>query len=163
MEILGRTLGATRDLVRGPTGRSNDIAQRLSPRKARRSEPALSSRNSLARGRRAQTIAERRLACIARFVAQLLLDADELIVLGDAVGARQRARLDLAGIGGDRDIGDGVVLRLARAMRNYGRVARALSHCHGLERFRQRADLVDLDQDRVGNLLANALRQAIGV
>src|SRR5262245_27528344 len=40
-------------------------------------------------------------ARIARCLAQALLDAEELVVLRDAVGARQGAGLDLPRIGGD--------------------------------------------------------------
>src|SRR3954451_10451867 len=65
-------------------------------------------------------------AGIPRLVAQLLLDADQLIVFGDAVGARERAGLDLAGVGGNSDVGDGVVLGFAGAMRDHGRVGGAL-------------------------------------
>ena len=40
-----------------------------------------------------------------------------------------------------------------------GAVARALGQLDGLERLGQRADLVDLDEDRVGEPLADALLQ----
>src|SRR5436190_24385118 len=42
-----------------------------------------------------------RIPCL---IPQLLLDADQLVVLGDAVGARQRAGLDLSGVGGNRNV-----------------------------------------------------------
>src|SRR4051794_10070606 len=53
---------------------------------------------------------ERRPPRIARHRAQLLLDPDQLVVLGEAVGARQAAGLDLPAIGGDGEVGDGRVL-----------------------------------------------------
>jgi hypothetical protein len=46
-------------------------------------------------------------AGIGRFHAEFLLDADQLVVLGEPVGTRQRAGLDLSAIGGDGQIGDG--------------------------------------------------------
>ena len=46
-------------------------------------------------------------------VAQLLFDAEELVVLGHTVGAGQGAGLDLAAVGGHCDVGDGSVLGLA--------------------------------------------------
>ncbi len=46
---------------------------------------------------------------------KLLLDPQELVVLGQAVRARQRAGLDLAALGGDREIGDRCILGLAGA------------------------------------------------
>src|SRR5688572_19625714 len=49
-------------------------------------------------------------------LGQLLFDAQQLVVLGDAVGPAQRAGLDLGGGGGHGDVGDGRVLGLAGAM-----------------------------------------------
>ena len=45
-------------------------------------------------------------------------------------------------------------------MRHHRRVAGALRHVHGVERLGQRADLVDLDQDRIGDALLDALASA---
>jgi hypothetical protein len=45
--------------------------------------------------------------------AQLFLYAQDLIVLGDAVGAGRRAGLDLAGAHGDDEVGDEGVLRFS--------------------------------------------------
>jgi hypothetical protein len=42
-----------------------------------------------------------------------LFNAEQLVVFRDAIGAARRARLNLAGIGGDREIGDKRVFRLA--------------------------------------------------
>ena len=47
--------------------------------------------------------------------AELFLDPEQAVVLGNAIRARRSARLDLAGIGGDREIGDRRVLGLARS------------------------------------------------
>ena len=60
---------------------------------------------------------------IRRLGAQLLLDAQQLVVLRDAVRARGRARLDLPGAERDREVGDRRVLGLARAVRHDRRVA----------------------------------------
>src|SRR5207342_3389054 len=49
---------------------------------------------------------------IAGITPQLLLDPEQLVVLGDTVAAAQRARLDLRCGGGDRDVGDGRVFGL---------------------------------------------------
>ena len=45
-------------------------------------------------------------------VAQFFLDAEELVVLGHAVGAAQGTGLDLAAVGGHGDVGDGGILGL---------------------------------------------------
>src|SRR5690606_5569449 len=88
-------------------------------------------------------------AGVGRAIAQLLLDPQQLVVLGHPVAAAQRTGLDLGGGGGHGNIGDGGVLGLARAARDHGRVLRRVGHGDGLEGFGQGADLVDLDQDRV--------------
>ena len=41
-------------------------------------------------------------------LAELFFDAEQLVVLRDAVGAAGRAGFDLAGAGGDCDVGDEV-------------------------------------------------------
>jgi hypothetical protein len=51
-----------------------------------------------------------------RLFAELFVDAEELVVLGDAIAAGGRAGLDLAAVGGDGDVGDGRVFRLAAAV-----------------------------------------------
>src|SRR5579862_4930250 len=73
--------------------------------------------------------------------AQLLLDAEEPIVLRDALGSRRRARLDLSRSRRHRQVGDERVLRLARAMRHDGAPARARRQRDRVERLGERADL----------------------
>ena len=82
--------------------------------------------------------------------AQLLLDAQQAVVLGDALRARQRAGLDLARAHGDRQVGDEGVLGLARAVRDDRRPAVAVRHLDRLQRLGQRADLVHLHEHAVG-------------
>ena len=74
-----------------------------------------------------------------------------------------RARLDLPAVGRDREVGDGDVFGLTAAVRHHRGVAGAAREQHGVERLRQRADLVDLDQDRVRHAALDALREAGGV
>src|SRR5437899_2534362 len=90
-------------------------------------------------------------AGVHRPLAQLLLDPEQLVVLRDAVAPRRRAGLDLARAERDREVGDRRVLGLARAVRHHGRVAVLVREPHGLDRLGQRPDLVDLDEDRVGD------------
>src|SRR3712207_4062371 len=52
---------------------------------------------------------------VARGRAELLLDADELVVLGQAVGAAEGSGLDLTAVGRHREVGDGGVLGFAGA------------------------------------------------
>src|SRR4051812_102057 len=55
---------------------------------------------------------------IAGHRPQLLLDSDQLVVLGEAVRTGEAAGLDLPAIGGDGEVGDGGVLGLAGAVRH---------------------------------------------
>ena len=55
-------------------------------------------------------------ARVDREPIELGLDAQQLVVLGDALAAGRRAGLDLAGAGRDGEVGDRRVLRLAAAM-----------------------------------------------
>src|SRR5690606_16332194 len=87
----------------------------------------------------------------------------QLVVLGHPVAAAQRTGLDLGGGGGHGNIGDGGVLGLARAVRDHGRVLRRVGHGDGLEGFGQGADLVDLDQDRVGGAAVDAFLEDLRV
>ena len=49
-------------------------------------------------------------------LAEQLLDAEQLIVFGDAVGAAERAGFDLPGVGCHRYVCDGRVLRFTGTM-----------------------------------------------
>ena len=89
--------------------------------------------------------------------AQLFFDAQQLVVLGDAVGAGGGAGFDLAGAGGDGEVGDEGVFGFAGAVGDDGGVAVAAGQVDGFEGFADRADLVDFDQDGVGDSLLDAL------
>ncbi len=77
--------------------------------------------------------------------------------------ARRRAGLDLARVGRDREVGDERVLGLARAVRDDRGVAGVLRGADRVERLGERADLVDLDQDRVGDAAVDAALEARGL
>src|SRR5271154_6548051 len=62
---------------------------------------------------------ENRAAAVNRTGTELLLDSDQLVVFGDPVRARQRSGLDLAAVGGDRQIGDRRIFGFARAVREH--------------------------------------------
>src|SRR4051794_20372460 len=98
-------------------------------------------------------------AGIRRAVAELFLDPEELVVLRDAIGARERARLDLARVRRDGDVGDRRVLGLAGAMGDDDAVAVAPRELDRLERLGQRPDLVHLHEDRVRDARIDAALQ----
>ena len=100
---------------------------------------------------------------VNRVVAELLFDAEELVVFRDPVRAAHRAGLDLAAVGGDGDVGDGAVFGLAGAVAEHGGVGVFLGHLHGIEGLGERADLVHLDEDGVGHAELDALGEELGV
>src|SRR6516162_7673767 len=112
---------------------------------------------------RASDLYWKRLAPRVAHRPELGLDAQQLVVLGGAIRARQRAGLDLGGGGGDGDVGDGAVLGLAGAVRYHCGVVRLLGHVDALERLGERADLVRLDEDGVGDVLSSGLPENPGV
>src|SRR5208282_4523295 len=100
---------------------------------------------------------ERRTPRVHRLWAEFLLDPQQLIVLGGALAARQRAGLDLPAIGRHREVGDGGILGLARAMRYHGRVAGFVRGFDRRQRLGERSDLVDFDQDGIGDAISDPL------
>src|SRR5450756_666802 len=97
---------------------------------------------------------------VHRGVVQLLLDAEQLVVLVDALAAGRRTGLELAGVGGYGEVRDGDVLGLATTVRDHRGVAVALGKGHGVEGLGQGADLVELDQQGVRGLQLDALGEA---
>src|SRR5437660_562675 len=59
-------------------------------------------------------------AGVASGVVEFLFDAQELVVLGDALGAGRGTGLDLARVGGNGDVSNGGVLGFAGAVRGDG-------------------------------------------
>ena len=103
------------------------------------------------------------LSAVDRVVTKFLFDAEELVVFGDPVGAAEGTSLDLAGIRGDGDVRDRGVLGLARAMADDGRVFVFLGEFDGVERLSERADLVDLHEDRIGHALIDTLLEEFDI
>src|SRR4030095_11939841 len=96
---------------------------------------------------------------VDRARAELLFDAEQPVVLRDAVGAAERSGLDLTGAGRNREVRDRRILRFPATVRDHGPVAGCLCGAYGFERLGECADLVELDQDRVRDLLLDAFRQ----
>src|SRR5439155_39870 len=100
---------------------------------------------------------------VQRRLAELLLDPEQLVVLGDALAAGWSARLDLPGIRRHREVGDRRVFGLSRAVRDDARIAVLARETDRLERLRERADLVHLHEDRVGDVLVDAALQPLPI
>src|SRR5271168_3950544 len=111
----------------------------------------------------AQKLAQRGFAVEARRAAEFFFDAQELVVLGNAVGAAGGRGLDLPRSGSHGKIGDKSVLGLPRAVRNDGVVSRFAGHLDRVDRFRYRPDLIQLDQNGVADSFLNAAGESLGV
>ena len=95
--------------------------------------------------------------------AQIFVDAEQLVVFADAVGAAGCAGLDLAGARCNCQIGDCRIFGFAAAMAHNGRPAGTASHINGFEGFGERADLVELDQNRICAAELDALCQPLSI
>ena len=87
----------------------------------------------------------------------------QLVVLADAIGPAGRSGLDLSGRGADRQVGNRRVLGFAGPVRDDRRVARVARHADGIERFGDGADLVELDEQRVGDAVGDSAFQNLRV
>src|SRR5579859_1975096 len=85
--------------------------------------------------------------------AEFLFNAKQLIVLGDAVGAAGRAGFDLAGGGSDGEVSDERIFSFARTVRNDGFIAGFAGQLDGVNGFGDGADLIELDENRVGDAI----------
>src|SRR5204863_3660425 len=88
-----------------------------------------------------------------------LFDAQELIVLRDAISAAEGAGLDLPGVRRDGNVRNRGVFGFAGAMTDHGGVAVLLRQLDRVQRFSKRANLVHLHEDRIRDALIDALAQ----
>src|SRR5262249_22740998 len=90
-------------------------------------------------------------------------DAQQLVVFGEPVRARAGAGLDLPAIRRHGQVGNGRVFGLAGAVRHHGAIGRAMGGFDRVKCLAQRADLVDRDQNRVGDAFLDPSFKARGV
>ena len=96
-------------------------------------------------------------------IAQLLFDADKLVVLSHTVGTAHRTRLNLTGVSCYGNIGNRCVLGFTRTMGSNGGVTMTMSHLDSIQCLGERTNLVYLDEDRVGSPHLDALFQELHV
>ncbi len=96
-------------------------------------------------------------------IAKLFLDAEELVVLSNALSAVRSTGLDLASVQSDDEVGDRGVRGLAGTVRDDSGPAGVLGHLDGFDRLGEGADLVELDEDGVRDAELNALLDDLGV
>jgi len=85
--------------------------------------------------------------------AQLLLNAEDLVVLGEPLGAAGSAGLDLAGGETHDEVCDEAILGLTRPVGDHGSPAVLLGQEVRLDGLSDGADLVDLKEEAVASLL----------
>jgi len=114
-----------------------------------------------------------RLLCLYRFVPALVyacsgvaglcpefvLNLQEAVVFRDALAAAGRACLDLPHAGGHGQVGDAGVIGLTGTVRDDSAVSILAGNLNAFERFRQSADLVELDQNGIGDSVFDALAE----
>jgi hypothetical protein len=107
---------------------------------------------------------QRTVACKDGLAFQHFFDADQLVVLGCAIRPRQRAGFNLTTIGGHCQIGNRCSLQ------SLPTDATSQRYSHYGVRFRPHpsvsdrcANLIDLNQDGIGQTITNALLQARGI
>ena len=92
-----------------------------------------------------------------------LLDAQELVVLGEALRLGDRADLDLPAGGADREVGQSRVLGFAGPRGDDGAIPRGLRPLHHRERLADGADLVHLHEHRIGRAARDPAFEAFEV
>src|SRR6266545_951913 len=80
-----------------------------------------------------------------------------------ALAAARCPSLNLSRLSRYREIGNGHVFGFTRPMRDDGGITRFLGQVHGLQCLCQTADLVDLDENRVGDSGIDASLESISV
>src|SRR5699024_8374440 len=93
-------------------------------------------------------------------IVKLLLNANQLVVLSNALGASGCTGLDLAAAQCDRKVSNGGVLSFTGTVGHHGAEAVAVREVDGVEGFGQGTYLVDLDKQRVGCRVVDAALQA---
>mgnify|MGYP006883761259 CR=1 FL=1 len=95
--------------------------------------------------------------------AELLLNLEQAVVLGDTLATSRSTGLDLAGVLCHSQVGDGGVRGLAGTVGNHGGEAVLGGQLDGVEGLGDGADLVELDQQGVGGAELDALSQTCRV
>lgn len=96
-------------------------------------------------------------------VAKLLLDTEDLVELGKALGTGRGTSLDLASAKTDNNVGNGDILGLSGSVRDHDTPASAEGILGGLDGLSDGSDLVDLEEKSVASLGLDGLLDELGV
>ena len=95
--------------------------------------------------------------------SQLLLNAQELVILGHPIASARSPRLDLARVQTHDDIGDGGIFRLTRAVRNDARPAGPMGQLYSSDSLGKRANLVHFAEQGSGRFEIDRLLNTLHV
>ena len=90
-------------------------------------------------------------------VLELLFDSEQAVVFGDAVGTAGRTGLDLTGVERHREISDRRIFGFARTVGDHRGPTCFVGHLDGGHGLGQSADLIELDEHRIGDPPVDAL------
>src|SRR5579872_3567319 len=94
---------------------------------------------------------------------KFFFNPQQLVVLGNAVRTRCRSRLDLSRSRGHGQIRNERIFSFAGPVRNHRGISVPSRQVDGVERFADRADLVDLDQNRIAHSLVDSFLQKLDI
>lgn len=95
--------------------------------------------------------------------AELLLDTEDLVELGETLRSGGSTSLDLTGTETDNDVSNGDILGLTRAVRNHDTPAGTEGVLGSLDGLSDGTDLVDLEEEGVASLGLDGLLDESGV
>ena len=93
---------------------------------------------------------------IGRRFSEQFFDAHQLVVFFDSFTTTRRAGLEMPGVERHGEIGDERIHRLAASMRHHRAPPRVIGQMDRRDGLRERADLVELDEDRARRILGDA-------
>ena len=96
-------------------------------------------------------------------VAELLLDAEDLVELGSALRAARGTSLDLTSAETNDNVSDGDILGLTGAVGDHDAPVGSVGVLSSLDRLGEGPDLVDLEEKGIASLKVDGLLDALGV
>ena len=98
-----------------------------------------------------------------RLSSQFFLDAQQLIVFCNTIAPAGSSAFDLSGIQRNCQIRNRGILRFAGTVRDDSRVTGTVCHGDSIQRFRQRADLIDFDKNGIRDAPFDSLLKPLSI
>lgn len=94
---------------------------------------------------------------------ELLLDSEDLVVLGESVGSAGSSTLDLTSAETDDQVSNEVIFSLTGSVRDHDTPSCLLGHVAGLDALGHGTNLVNLEEESVDELLVDTGLHTLGV